>query len=80
MSYMRETSIGLAVALAATPALAQTADPAGSGPILSALQWIEGTLMGNVATTAAVIAVVLGAFIIFGAAAIVEGMRSVVAR
>jgi type IV secretory pathway VirB2 component (pilin) len=73
-------------------------DPAGSGPILSALRWIEGTLMGNVATTAAVIAVavvglmmltgridwrrgisvVLGAFIIFGAAAIVEGMRSIV--
>ena len=56
--------------------------------------------MGNVATTAAVIAVavvglmmltgridwrrglvvVLGAFIVFGAAAIVEGMRSIVAR
>lgn len=73
-------------------------DPAGSGPILSALRWVEGTLMGNVATTAAVIAVavvglmmltgridwrrgiavVLGAFIIFGAAAIVEGMRSIV--
>src|SRR5580698_2701201 len=94
MPMRSKTMLGLGVALATTPALAQTADPAGSGPILAALQWIEGTLMGNVATTAAVIAVavvglmmltgridwrrglvvVLGAFIIFGAAAIVEGM------
>jgi type IV secretory pathway VirB2 component (pilin) len=89
-------------AAAMNPAAAQAvaADPAGSGPILAAMQWIEGTLMGNIATTAAVIAVavvglmmltgridwrrgiavVLGAFIIFGAAAIVEGMRSIVSR
>jgi type IV secretory pathway VirB2 component (pilin) len=98
-----ETAI-MAVAMYGTttfaPAIAQTApnDPAGSGPILAAMQWIEGTLLGNIATTAAVIAVavvgllmltgridwrrgiavVLGAFIIFGAAAIVAGMRSVV--
>jgi len=100
MSMRREMMLGLAAALATTPAMAQIGDPAGSAPILAALQWIEGTLMGNVATTAAVIAVavvglmmltgridwrrglvvVLGAFIIFGAAAIVEGMRSIVAR
>ena len=83
---------------AASPALAQTAqsDPAGSGPILGALQWVQGTLLGNLATTAAVIAVavvglmmltgriewrrgvtvVVGAFIVFGAVAIVAGMRS----
>jgi type IV secretion system protein VirB2 len=81
-----------------TSAAAQTTEsgPAGSGPILGALQWIQGTLMGNLATTAAVIAVavvglmmltgridwrrgltvVIGAFIIFGAAAIVAGIRS----
>lgn len=73
-------------------------DPAGSSPILTALHWIEGTLLGNLATTAAVIAVavvglmmltgrmdwrrglivVLGAFIVFGATAIVAGMRSMV--
>jgi len=72
-------------------------DPSGSGPILAALRWIEGTLLGNIATTVAVIAVavvglmmltgridwrrgitvVIGAFIVFGAAAIVEGMRSI---
>ena len=39
------------------PALAAVADPQGSGPILAALQWLQGTLLGNVATTVAVIAV-----------------------
>lgn len=85
----------------ASPALAQTLarDPAGSGPILAALQWVQGTLLGNLATTAAVIAVaivglmmltgriewrrgltvILGAFILFGAAAIVSGIQSVAA-
>ena len=71
-------------------------EPAGSGPVLAALQWVEGTLLGNLATTAAVIAVavvglmmltgridwrrgltvILGAFIVFGAVAIVSGIRS----
>jgi type IV secretion system protein VirB2 len=86
-------------ALRAAPAMAQTvqADPPGSGPILGALSWVQGTLLGNLATTVAVIAVavvglmmltgridwrrgitvVIGAFIVFGAVAIVEGMRSV---
>ena len=88
----------LAAAAAAAPVRAQVAtDPAGSGPILGALGWVQGTLMGNLATTAAVIAVavtglmmltgridwkrgltvVLGCFILFGAAAIVAGMRAV---
>lgn len=83
--------------LAATPASAQTTtDPAGSSPILAALEWIQGTLLGNIATSAAVIAVavvgfmmltgriewrrgltvVIGCFIIFGAVAIVAGIRS----
>lgn len=73
------------------------ANPAGSGPINAALGWIEGTLMGSLATTAAVIAVaitglmmltgridwrrgltvILGAFILFGAATIVAGIRGV---
>ena len=38
-------------------ALAQTADPAGSGPINNALRWLQGTLLGTVATTIAVMAV-----------------------
>lgn len=72
-------------------------DPAGSNPILSAVMWLQGTLLGNVATALAVIAVgatglmmltgridwrrgatvILGCFIIFGAAAIVAGIRSI---
>ncbi|KWV90874.1 TrbC/VirB2 family protein [Erythrobacter sp. YT30] len=35
----------------------QGADPAGSGPINSALLWLQGTLLGTVATTIAVMAV-----------------------
>ncbi len=93
---LRPAVAAFVILAAARPALAQTvADPAGSGPILGALQWVQGTLLGNLATTAAVIAVaavgfmmltgridwrrgvtvVLGAFIVFGAAAIVAGLR-----
>lgn len=36
---------------------AQGADPAGSGPIVAALGWLQGTLLGNVATAVAVMAV-----------------------
>ena len=45
--------------LLATPAHAQDmyADPAGSGVLVSAVNWLQGTLMGTVATVAAVIAV-----------------------
>jgi type IV secretion system protein VirB2 len=48
-----------ALALLPTQALAQTAagDPQGSGPIVAALSWLQGTLFGNVATAVAVIAV-----------------------
>jgi type IV secretion system protein VirB2 len=46
-----------ALALAPTAAMAQGADPAGSGPINSALLWLQGTLLGTVATTVAVMAV-----------------------
>ena len=49
------------VFLVANPisAHAQTAltDPRGSGPIVSAVQWLQGTLLGTVATVVAVIAV-----------------------
>ncbi len=83
----------------AAPAAAQavTLDPAGSGAIVGALGWIQGTLLGSVATAVAVIAVasvgllmltgrinwrfgatvVLGLFILFGASAIVGGIRTV---
>ena len=51
-------------ALAVSPAYAQVqADPAGSSPILSALNWVQGTLLGNVATSAAVIAIAVVGFL-----------------
>lgn len=49
-----------ALLLAAVPqtAFAQAAaNPAGSGPIVAALGWLQGTLLGNVATAVAVMAV-----------------------
>ncbi len=89
----------LVLAALAGPAQAQYAapDPAGSGPVVGAVNWLQGTLLGNVATAVAVIAVagvgflmltgrinwkygatvVLGLFILFGAASIVGGIRSV---
>ena len=89
----------LVALLAASPAFAQESfgDPAGSGVIVSAVRWLQGTLLGTVATVVAVIAVaavgffmltgrmnwrygaivVLGCFILFGAASIVGGIQSV---
>ena len=94
-----KTLLAAAITLAgAGAARAQTsADPAGSSPLIAALTWVQGTLLGNLATTAAVIAVaavgffmltgridwrrgltvIIGCFVIFGAVAIVSGIRSV---
>ena len=47
----------LAALLPPASAQAQGADPAGSGPIVAALGWLQGTLLGNVATAVAVMAV-----------------------
>lgn len=54
----------LAAALLPSSAFAQAAgaNPAGSGPIVAALGWLQGTLMGNVATAVAVIAVAMVGF------------------
>ena len=93
--YIRSSFAVLATSFLAGAAQAQAIDPAGSGAISGALYWIEGTLMGTVATVAAVIAVaavgfmmltgrmnwrygatvILGCFILFGAASIVAGIR-----
>jgi type IV secretion system protein VirB2 len=43
---------------------AQTiSDPQGSSPLLAALDWVQGTMLGNLATTAAVIAVAAVGFL-----------------
>ena len=72
------------------------ADPAGSGPLVNAVSWLQGTLLGTMATVVAVIAVasvgllmltgrmnwrygatvILGCFILFGAASIVGGIQA----
>ena len=60
----KRTSFIALAALAASPAYAQVqGDPAGSSPILSALNWVQGTLLGNVATSAAVIAIAVVGFL-----------------
>lgn len=81
------------------PTAAQAQSTAGSGPIEAALYWIQGTMLGNVATAVAVMAVaavgflmltgrmnwrfgatvIIGCFIIFGAATIVAGIQSAAA-
>jgi len=45
--------------LLAAPAFAQDmySDPAGSGVLVSAMSWLQGTLLGTLATVAAIIAV-----------------------
>lgn len=81
---------------AAARAQGSLSDPAGSGVIVAAVRWLEGTLLGTIATVVAVIAVatvgllmltgrinwrygatvILGCFILFGAASIVAGIQS----
>jgi type IV secretion system protein VirB2 len=71
-------------------------DPQGSGVIIGAVRWLQGTLLGTVATVVSVIAVasvgllmltgrinwrfgaivILGCFIVFGAASIVAGIQA----
>jgi type IV secretion system protein VirB2 len=48
----------------ASAAYAQPAEnPAGSSPLIAALDWVQGTLLGNLATAAAVIAVAAVGFL-----------------
>lgn len=98
---LKHTHAALAAAVtfvSAGPALAQDSytDPAGSGVLVSAVNWLQGTLLGTIATVVAVIAVamvgfmmltgrinwrygatvIVGCFILFGAASIVAGIQS----
>ncbi len=99
LSRMTFQAIGTAALALPSAAMAQVqgADPAGSGPIVDALTWLQGTLLGNVATAVAVMAVaavgfmmltgrlnwrfgatvIIGTFILFGAASIVAGIQGV---
>jgi type IV secretion system protein VirB2 len=93
---VREAGITLSFLPGIAHAQVALSDPRGSGPIVSAVQWLQGTLLGTIATVVAVIAVacvgllmlsgrinwrhgavvILGCFILFGAASIVAGIRS----
>jgi type IV secretion system protein VirB2 len=75
------------------------ADPSGSSVVAAAVLWVEGTLLGTMATTIAVISVaavglmmlsgridlrraasvILGCFVLFGAASIAAGIQAVAA-
>ena len=48
--------------LAMSAPAAAAVNPQGSGPIVAALMWLQGTLLGNVATAVAVIAVAMVGF------------------
>ena len=62
MNVIRGIAALATVALSAPAAAAGEVNPQGSGPIVSALMWLQGTLLGNVATAVAVIAVAMVGF------------------
>ena len=96
MKQTRAMTWSLGPASAVLPATARAAEPAGASPILSAVTWMQDTLLGEVASGVAVIAVavvgfmmltgrlnwrygatvIVGCFILFGAATIVGGIRT----
>jgi type IV secretion system protein VirB2 len=95
-SRIAQLLVALGAMINASVAYAQDSvgDPAGSG--VSAVRWLQGTLLGTVATVVAIIAVaavgfmmltgrinwrygatvIVGCFILFGAASIVAGIQS----
>jgi type IV secretion system protein VirB2 len=95
--YPVAAAMGVAMSAASAHAQSVQLDPPGSNVILNAATWMQGTLLGNLATALAVIAVgatglmmltgridwrrgatvIVGCFIVFGAGAIVAGIRSV---
>lgn len=95
MKALRISAFLAALAPLSAHAQQYASDPRGSGPILAAVNWVQGTLLGNVATAVAVVAVaivgfmmlsgrmnwrhgitvIIGCFVMFGAAAIVAGIQ-----
>jgi len=65
MRRLRVTAAALAAWTAGAASAAAdviSTNPQGSGPILASIGWIQGTLLGNVATAVAVIAVAIVGF------------------
>ena len=97
--FISPRTLTATVAALLSPSAAYAQDPQGSGPIVAALGWLQGTLLGNVATAVAVMAVaavgfmmltgrlnwrfgatvIIGVFILFGAASIVAGIQGAAA-
>ena len=96
---MMKRCLALPAALLPTGAAAQSIspNPSGSDVIADAIGWLTGTLLGNVATGIAILAiailaillmtgriewgraalVIIGIFVLFGAATIVGGIRAI---
>lgn len=92
----RLTAPFAALAALVAPVAAHAQSTAGAGPIEAAFAWMQATLLGQIATMVAVMAVaavgfmmltgrmnwrfgatvIIGCFIIFGAATIVGGIQS----
>jgi type IV secretion system protein VirB2 len=62
MKPIRSTAAASMFSLSAPAFASGAVNPQGSGPIVSALMWLQGTLLGNVATAVAVIAVAMVGF------------------
>lgn len=58
-NHARAALVAIISLMASAPACAQDSysDPAGSGALVSAMNWLQGTLLGTIATVAAIIAV-----------------------
>ena len=62
MNITRGLAAMTMIAVGAPASAAGEVNPQGSGPIVAALMWLQGTLLGNVATAVAVIAVAMVGF------------------
>jgi type IV secretory pathway VirB2 component (pilin) len=63
MTLKARASTLIVMLMAGSPAHAQASGaPRGSGPIVAAVDWVQATLLGNIATTVAVIAVAIVGF------------------
>ena len=62
MILVRDQAIKTALPFVAEFGQDSYSDPAGSGAIIGAAQWIQNTMLGTVATVAAVIAVAVVGF------------------
>lgn len=93
---LHSTTRVAALSSALISSAASAATPTGASPILNAVTWMQNTLLGEVASSVAVIAVavvgfmmlsgrlnwrygatvIVGCFVLFGAATIVGGIRT----